>query len=450
MTAPPPITPTSPRCPSAWQPNPGRRSTYRRGKAVQTTGTTSQNHIDINVNNQFGLGPTSPTALDNFQWGGTVGAGVEQALTPAFSLKLEYQYLAFAGSNIATSPSIFFPPPRLTVGSTASVTEQFNLVKLGLNYKVGVDPNELWAPVLASYPVKATPTQAWAPAWQFEGGARYWYSSGRFQKDLPATNNDQSLLSRLTYANLSGKTGEFFGRLDSAWNIFMKGNVGGGGTSGGHMNDEDWGLFPVSYSNTISENVSGLLFYGTIDLGYEVLRGPSYKVGPFVGYNRYRYTMNAGGCAQIANQFSDCVGANAEPVSHIGITEDDTWDSLRVGTAGEAMLFDRWLISADVAYLPYVKFVGVDYHLDRALTFDEAGDGTGVQVEAFLSYFITDQFSVGVGGRYWAMWATSGTDTVLGIVSPRNDTYSTERVGVTLQASYKFGVPGQWMIASKN
>jgi putative transposase len=41
LTAPPPITPTSPRCLSAWQPNPGRRSTYRRGNAVQTTGATS-------------------------------------------------------------------------------------------------------------------------------------------------------------------------------------------------------------------------------------------------------------------------------------------------------------------------------------------------------------------------------------------------------------------------
>jgi hypothetical protein len=36
-----PIKPTSPRRPSAWQPNPGRGSTYRRGKSVQTTGTTS-------------------------------------------------------------------------------------------------------------------------------------------------------------------------------------------------------------------------------------------------------------------------------------------------------------------------------------------------------------------------------------------------------------------------
>src|SRR5580704_5695820 len=36
------IKPTSPRCPSASQPNPGRRSTYRRGKSVQITGTTSE------------------------------------------------------------------------------------------------------------------------------------------------------------------------------------------------------------------------------------------------------------------------------------------------------------------------------------------------------------------------------------------------------------------------
>ena len=41
LTARHPIKPTSPRCHSAWQPNPGRRSTYRRGKTVQTTGTTS-------------------------------------------------------------------------------------------------------------------------------------------------------------------------------------------------------------------------------------------------------------------------------------------------------------------------------------------------------------------------------------------------------------------------
>ena len=40
LTARHPIKLTSPRCHSAWQPNPGRGSTYRRGKTVQTTETT--------------------------------------------------------------------------------------------------------------------------------------------------------------------------------------------------------------------------------------------------------------------------------------------------------------------------------------------------------------------------------------------------------------------------
>ena len=41
LTASHPITPTSRRCLSAWQPNPGRGSTYRSGKTVQTTGSSS-------------------------------------------------------------------------------------------------------------------------------------------------------------------------------------------------------------------------------------------------------------------------------------------------------------------------------------------------------------------------------------------------------------------------
>jgi hypothetical protein len=41
LTAQHPIRPTSTRCRSARQLNPGRRSTYRCGKIVQTTGATS-------------------------------------------------------------------------------------------------------------------------------------------------------------------------------------------------------------------------------------------------------------------------------------------------------------------------------------------------------------------------------------------------------------------------
>src|SRR5437899_5889865 len=58
LTAPRPIKPTSPRCHSAWQPNPGRGSTYRRGKSVQTTGTTSRylRNLEVNQIAPFSLG----------------------------------------------------------------------------------------------------------------------------------------------------------------------------------------------------------------------------------------------------------------------------------------------------------------------------------------------------------------------------------------------------------
>jgi putative transposase len=46
LTARHPIKLTSPRCHSAWQPNPGRGSTYRRGKTVQTTETTLDHQRD--------------------------------------------------------------------------------------------------------------------------------------------------------------------------------------------------------------------------------------------------------------------------------------------------------------------------------------------------------------------------------------------------------------------
>ncbi len=415
-------------------------------------------HTDVTatLNNNFFFAPvTNSASLTQAGW--TVGAGVEQSLTPAWSVRFEYDYLNFGHQGSVVIPASAFGPVAVinnvfifqgVPAATSNVSSDAHMFKLGFNYKLGQDP---WAPGWgAPVPVLGkAPPLGWAPGWEFEGGGRYWYSWGRFQKDLPGnSSNDHSLISRLTYDNLTANTGEFFGRIDTPINVFLKGHVGGGSISGGHMNDEDWAIlfggFPVSYSNTLSDKVTGPLFYGTIDLGYDLLRGPGYKVGPFIGYNRYKYTMNAGGCVQIANPFSDCTGARgapAFPTSQVTIVEDGTWDSLRIGSSAEVMLFDRWKLTGDVAYVPYTKFTGTDQHLLRGLVIDEQGHGRGVQAEAFLSYLLTDQLSVGVGGRYWALWTTSGTDAPNGVVLPRNDTYRAERVGVTFQASYKFDVP---------
>jgi hypothetical protein len=117
-----------------------------------------------------------------------------------------------------------------------------------------------------------------ASGWEVETGARYWYSSGQFQKDLGTTTNPalaSILNSRLTYKS-EGNSGEFFGKVETPWNIFVKGNIGIGSLFKGHMNDEDWVIFTgfVPYSNTLSDPVKGSVGYETLDLVYDFFRGP--------------------------------------------------------------------------------------------------------------------------------------------------------------------------------
>src|SRR5207237_5931185 len=53
-----PIKPTSTSRHSAWRPNPGRRSTYRRGDSVQTSGTNSMRSSNRSTNSRM-LGGSS-------------------------------------------------------------------------------------------------------------------------------------------------------------------------------------------------------------------------------------------------------------------------------------------------------------------------------------------------------------------------------------------------------
>ena len=438
---------------------PFRSATMIYGKAGLAF---ANDRIDMAINNALagfaGPGITSNSANATL-WGWAAGLGVEHALTPAWSLKVEYDYLGFGSRNIANLGSSTANPSGVTLSSTppgsSGVSQNVQLVKMGVNYKWGANPLNWAGAASAAYVTKNPPTPNWFSSWDAAGGLRYFGSSGRFQKDLGNFSSaglpSLSSVSRLTYADMRTNSGEFFARIDTPWNLFVKGYLGGGSTSSGQLNDEDFGIPLVGiyapYSNTLS-SVTGNISYGAVDAGINVLSGPEYKVGAFAGYFQFNQAMSGFGCQPLAN--INCI-PNVPSAGSAIITENDKWQALRVGVGGEMMLINRLAISADAAYLPYVNFSGVDHHFFgntgqiASVNPETSSNGAGVQLEALISYYATSQFSVGVGGRFWSLWTTDGqairtVDNGVPIAPTPPQTFkgAVEQAGVFLQAAYKF------------
>lgn len=373
-------------------------------------------------------------------WGWTIGAGVEYAFAPKWSLNLGYDYMRFTGISMQTPPTTSVSQAgevSSVAGGTATVTQDMHIARIGLNYHWG-GPSRT-----SSDSSDASPAgTAWVPGWETEVGLRYWYSSGNFQTTNSQSNTPNSPAgSNLSYNGMTGHSGEIFGRIDSPYNVFFKGFVGAGGITNGSMYDEDWGLGkelaganPIGYALTQS-NIGGSLSYLTADVGYNVLRGPDHKIGLFVGYNRYQMSLNTTGLTDLVNN-----GGATTPGNVLGISDNSTWQSLRLGLSAQVWPRQRFRVDADLAYLPYVSLNGMDSHWLRSAYFPVNGTGNGVQGELILSYYVTDAFSVGVGGRYWSMWTNSATYSFGGY---EYVTQSANRYGVFLQGAYRFGSPKQ-------
>jgi hypothetical protein len=127
------------------------------------------------------------------------------------------------------------------------------------------------------------------------------------------------------------------------------------------------------------------------------------------------------------------------------------WQAVRLGAGGDFYLLPRLKLSGDAAYLPYVHVAAQDDHFlgntpNVASINKLRGYGTGVQVEAMLSYDVTEQLSFGVGARYWAMWTQDGSmfrpfDSQAAVPVPnphQNLRMESERAGLLAQVLYKF------------
>jgi hypothetical protein len=288
------------------------------------------------------------------------------------------------------------------------------------------------------------------PAYQLDFAARYWFGNSKTSKnlyDLPSSSG--AMVSRLTYNHLNTHSGELFGRIGFTNGWFAKGYVGGGVIAKGSLTDEDFppGIDP--YSKTNSDQRNGFLTYGSADIGYNIVRGGDFRVGAFVGYHYFNEGMNAFGCSQAAGNPDIC--NPAFPASIEAISQNNIWQSVRVGLDTTVMLGDRFKFSAEGAWLPYVHLSGTDAHLlrigsdvgDFTGPVPEDGTGMGYQLEALLSYQVTPYASIGVGGRYWHM-ATKGNahfeNHVVGVdAGPQPVDWKTDIYGVFVQGSIKFG-----------
>ena len=288
------------------------------------------------------------------------------------------------------------------------------------------------------------------PAWQADFAARYWYGSAKTSKslyDVPALSS--AMVSRLTYSDMASSAGEFFGRVAFTNGWFVKGYAGAGALAKGNLQDEDFppGIDP--YSSTNSDQHGGFLSYASADVGYNVLRGGDFRVGAFVGYHYFNEGMNAFGCSQTATNPDVC--QPPIPTSYQVISQNNTWQSLRLGLDGSVMLGDRFKLSGEGVWLPYVYLSGTDAHLlrigsdvgDFTGPVPEDGNGQGYQFEALLSYLVTPWAGVGIGARYWHMQTNGNThfeDHVVGeqAFSQPVD-WKTDIYGVFVQASVKFG-----------
>jgi hypothetical protein len=312
----------------------------------------------------------------------------------------------------------------------------------------GLDAN---ASVAARWPALPPEKQPWP--FVFEGGARYWFSSGSmkfgFTNGSPYFGNPTSTLD---WQRLTAHTGEVFARIDHMPSgVFVKGLVGGGSIKDGHIVDRDFFVTQFKFSDTTSDVSNGNSRFAMFDVGWAYSPLPNMRLGFFVGYHYWHEKVTANGILCNIASTLGCPSINAvvtgfdTPV----LSYEPTWHAVRIGAESKLWVNDRWSFSGEFAVIPYAVMQNKDSHLLRQ---DFADLGTapnivtkskyayGVEAELFVNYAVTPNIEIGAGVRYWGLASRMG-DVRFG---PEFDTtnkltnFDQERYGVLLHAKGRF------------
>lgn len=274
---------------------------------------------------------------------------------------------------------------------------------------------------------------------EFEPSIQFWKSEGKTtwnhnaQQANPALGNPTSQLtysgmkSDIIELGLTVRHGDFFGIA----------TVGTGSIDSGNLQDEDWLAGQVKFSDTNSAIRGDELHYWMLDGGRHLLWVPRATLAAFIGVGQYYETIDAFG---VTDNFT---GAITVPSSRKVITNEARWSFFRIGLNGKVSPWTPLILSAEVAYLPYVDLSNEDSHhlrgdLGPVPNIHMNGTGDGLMWQAEARFTIFTGASIFVAYRDWRFKADG--DIRFGSSSqrlPLKD-FETTRSGVRLGFSYRF------------
>jgi hypothetical protein len=287
----------------------------------------------------------------------------------------------------------------------------------------------------------------------FEVGGRYWYSSGRlsfgFANGNPLFGNPTSTLD---WAGLSAHSGEVFARIDHIPSgVFVKGLVGLGTVTGGHIDDLDFLVTQFKFSDTTSDVHNGNLSYGMLDVGWAYSPMVGLRLGFFAGYHYWHEKVTAYGIVCNMASFIGCPAAGAV-IEGFGVpvlSYEPTVHAARIGVESRIAVDEHWSFSGEIAGVPFAALRNKDSHLLRQSTADlgpapnvitTSSYAFGVEAELFVNYAITPNIEMGAGVRYWGVTANRGGVQFgpdFGVSDPLNK-FDQQRYGVLWHVKGKF------------
>lgn len=257
-------------------------------------------------------------------------------------------------------------------------------------------------------------------------GHRTWFSKGNFDYNIGGPDGVPKKISELTWDDVDSTVFEFTADALFYKKFILTVDGGFGAISDGTLRDEDF--FPIFTEDIlISESISTAddddMWFVSADLGYRIGTYPTGvgkrtgSIDLLIGYQHWRETYIATKGVQTQDPFGFVGFLGPFPDQGKGITEEVTWDSLRVGFRTKAEILPKLSAKLRTMFIPWTHYELEDIHhfrtdLRQDPSFKDTADGGfGVQLDFALSYNVWRGLSLEAGYQYWDISSGEGTTT---------------------------------------